>query len=337
MKRFSLILSLMAVLLSSCHSNSKDTKATDEKHKALEEWFADNGKLKVLCTIEMITDIVERIGAKHINCYTLIQGELDPHSYELVKGDDEFFQMADVIFYNGLGLEHGPSLRRQLEGNPKAIALGDWVRKQNPQMILDVGGQPDPHIWMDIKLWMKILTPVMEALSRARPSQADSFKEHTEALEEAMAQKDSEIYALLQAVPASQRYLVTSHDAFCYFARHYLAMQEELESGAWEKRCEAPEGLAPEGQLSTVDIQRLINHLATYRILVLFPESNISRDSIRKIIDAGSEKGLMISIARTPLYSDAMGPPGSTGDEYLKMMQHNAETIARHLKEATEK
>ena len=74
---------------------------------------------------------------------------------------------------------------------------------------------------------------------------------------------------------------MTSHDAFNYFARAYLADPEEVE---WQKRFEAPEGLAPDGQLSVADIQRIIDHICMYRIAVLFPESNVSRDSLRKII-----------------------------------------------------
>jgi manganese/zinc/iron transport system substrate-binding protein len=72
--------------------------------------------------------------------------------------------------------------------------------------------------------------------------------------------------------------------------------------------------------------------MAKYQIHVLFPESNVSRDSIKKIVESGREKGLNLKIAQEPLYADAMGKPGSDGDTYIKMIQHNAKIIAHYLK-----
>src|SRR5579871_5638784 len=78
---------------------------------AMDPWVEQNGKLKVLSTTAMIDDVVRQIGRERIDHLPLIMGEIDPHSYELVKGDDEKLSMATLIFFNGLGLEHGASLR----------------------------------------------------------------------------------------------------------------------------------------------------------------------------------------------------------------------------------
>ncbi|MBI3508993.1 MAG: ABC transporter substrate-binding protein, partial [Chlamydiia bacterium] len=59
----------------------------------------------------------------------------------------------------------------------------------------------------------------------------------------------------------------------------------------------------------------------------LFSESNVSRDSILKIVSAGKEMHLLIEICPEPLYGDTMG-----GLNYLEMMKKNSETIARYLK-----
>ena len=99
------------------------------------------------------------------------------------------------------------------------------------------------------------------------------------------------IKSRMQAIPSEKRFLVTSHDAFNYFTRAYLASEDELETDSWQKRFAAPEGLAPESQLSPSDIQHIIGHLHKYNINVLFPESNVSKDSIRKILQARKCKG----------------------------------------------
>lgn len=319
------------LVLFSLFTTSCQTSAPHENSQPLKEWMETNGKIKVLSTTAMIEDIVRDIGGEWVDSIALIQGELDPHSYQLVKGDDEKLLFADLIFSNGLGLEHGPSLQYHLQTNPKAIALGNRVIENDPSLLLKVNGQMDPHIWMDISIWEKIVPFIVEAMSKQDPAHAEDFRRNGEQLEKQMADMHRTLREKLQAIPEPRRYLVTSHDAFNYFTRAYLATDEELKTNGWEKRFAAPEGLAPESQLSAHDIQHILNHLEKYHIEVIFPESNVSKDSIRKILSAGKEKGLNLVMAQEALYGDAMGSPGSDGDHYLKMLSHNANLISKYL------
>lgn len=286
----------------------------------------EDGRIKVLSTTAMIGDLVLEIGGDAIGGLVLITGELDPHSYELVKGDDEKLARADLIFYNGLGLEHGPSLKHYLQNNPKAVGLGDQIRAQNPDLILIEEGQIDPHIWMDIAIWQRNIPFIVQALVQKDPSHAEMFEQRGQKLQESLQKVDAEIFETLQAIPRNKRFLVTSHDAFNYFTRHYLAEAGEIQFNEWKKRFAAPEGLAPEGQISARDLQEIIDHMRKYEISVLFPESNISKDSIKKILDAANEEGLHFVIAKETLYGDAMGP-----GTYVDMITSNASVIASYL------
>jgi manganese/zinc/iron transport system substrate-binding protein len=299
-------------------------------HGQLKAWLQPNGRLKVLCTTAMINDIVQRIGDDHIDSLVLIRGELDPHSYQLVKGDDEKLSSADIIFSSGLGLEHGPSLARYLHNSDKAVPLGDKIAAQEPSLILMIDGQVDPHIWMDISLWARIIPIAVETLSQRDPEHAELYRANGQKLSQEMKETHQALHDQLQQIPEAKRYLVSSHDAFNYFARAYLAAPGERMK-SWLERCMAPEGLAPDSQLGAMDIQKIIDHLLTFHIAVIFAESNVSRDSLRKIVSAGKEKGLDIVIAADALYGDAMGPPGSDGDSYLKMIQHDANVLVKYL------
>lgn len=295
-------------------------------------WMTPNGKIKVLSTIAMIDDLVKQIGGEYVDASVLIKGELDPHSYQLVKGDDEKFAFADLVFFNGLGLEHGPSLQSYLTKNSKVIPLGTRLMDDNPSLAYYYKGQVDPHIWMDISLWSKTIPYIVAALSQKDPSHAEAYQQNGVKQLEALTEAHRLAGRELQNIPSEKRYLVTSHDAFNYFTRAYLAKADESES-EWSQRFVSPEGLAPESQISTTDIQAIITHLAQYHIHVLFPESNVNRDSIRKIVQAAKEKGLDVKMAEVPLYADAMGKPGSDGDSYTKMIEHNAKVIASYLKQ----
>lgn len=296
-----------------------------------QEWYADNGKIKVLSTTAMINDLVEQIGGSHVNALILIRGELDPHTYQMVKGDDEKLTYADLIFYNGLGLEHGPGVKKHLGENKNAYALGDAILENKPDQILHYNGQLDPHIWMDISLWSETIPYIVAALSEKDPVNAAEYKANGDLLMTEMKRAHEAVKNRVHRIPSKKRFLVTSHDAFNYFARAYLAADDEKTQKDWQKRFAAPEGLSPESQLSAADIQIIIDHMEKYDIEVIFPESNVSRDSIRKIVQAGREHGMNLTISTIYLYGDAMGPPGSDGDTYLKMVWHNAVTLAGQL------
>lgn len=314
------------LILSGCSSDQHQ-----KRQAHFQQWLQNNGKVKILSTTAMIDDVVKQVGGEHVDSIVLIQGDLDPHSYQLVKGDDEKLAAAHIIFYNGLGLEHGPSLHTYLLKNPKTVALGDLVDREQSGRIIDVHGQKDPHMWMDIALWAKTVPFIVRTLSQQDPLHASDYQANGQKLQAEMEKAHQQVKAIMHQVPAHKRFLVTSHDAFQYFARAYLAEEGEVESGEWEKRFAAPEGLAPESQLSAINIKAVIGHLKRYQIHSLFPESNVSRDSIRKIVQAGKEQGLDVQIACCPLYGDAMGQPGSEGDTYIKMILYNARTLADHM------
>lgn len=320
------------LIMSGCSSDQHQ-----QRQAHFQQWIQNNGKVKVLSTTAIIDDLVKQVGGEHIDTTVLIQGELDPHSYQLVKGDDEKLAFAQLIFYNGLGLEHGPSLHTYLLKNPKAIALGNLIDQQQMGDVIYVHGQKDPHIWMDIAIWSKAVPFIVQALSQQDPAHTADFQSNGQKLQAEMEKTHQQVKDIMHQVPANKRYLVTSHDAFNYFARAYLSEKGEVESKEWEKRFAAPEGLAPESQLSVTNIKDIIKHLKRYQIHLIFPESNVSRDSIRKIVQAGNEEGLDVQIACCALYGDAMGQPGSEGDSYLKMLIYNAKTLATHMDPDLEK
>lgn len=290
-------------------------------------FMAENGKLKVLSTTAMIDDLVGAIGGEDIDHLSLIVGDLDPHSYELVKGDDEKFFRADLIFCNGLGLEHGASLHEILHKDEKAISLGDHLYKEDPQSFLVVDHQLDPHFWMDIALFSRAIDPIVRALSAKDPSHAMRYQERGEKLRKKMLETEESLIGVMEQIPSEKRYLVSSHDAFNYFSRKYLALAEEKE----EKRFMAPEGLAPDGQMSLHDIEEAVHFLCTHQVHVVFPETNINQNALKKIVFICRKKGLHVRIAEVPLYGDTMGTREDGAGTYLEMIEHNVHTLSKEL------
>lgn len=292
--------------------------------QSLNQWMEQEGSLKVLSTTAMIEDVVKQVGGEEICSLCLIVGDLDPHSYELVKGDDEKLQTADVIFYNGVGLEHGASIRYYLTHDSKAVAVGDTLLDRFPDRLVRVDGELDPHIWMDMDLFSEIVDPIVGTLSEKDPAKADLFYERGQLVKEKLKAKDRLLRETMSHVPPEKRFLVTSHDAFHYFTKRYLALEEDPN---WERRVQAPEGLAPDGQMSVFDIQKVTDFLCENQVHVVFPESNVSRDSLRKIVHVCKKKGLDVHVADVPLYGDTMAGANS----YEEMMEHNVNTLKSQM------
>ncbi len=285
-----------------------------------------DSKIHVVSTIAQIGYLVTEIGGNRVSSQVLVRGEINPHAYELVKGDDEKMQGADLLLYNGLGLEHGASVISFVQAHPNALGVADAIRTLHPDKILWKGQIPDPHVWMDVSLWAEGIDPIADRLVALDPAGEAEFRANARALKQKMGQVHAEMLQVLQKVPAEKRYLITSHDAFHYFARSYLAVPGET---TWEERFAAPEGLAPDGQLNPMDLKHIIERLQKYRIEVLFPESSVSRDSIRKLASAGKELGLNVRICHDALYGDTFR------GTYLDAMKHNAHVIARGLDDSS--
>lgn len=279
-------------------------------------------KPKILSTTSMIGALVNKIGQNEIDHLTLITGQLDPHSYELVKGDGEKIAHADVVFFNGLGLEHGASLYTALHTHPHGISLGNFL---DPDLLIYVNGSLDPHVWMDVSLWKSLIDPIAHTLATCAPAHAELFYKRAENLKQEMSLLHEKIYTLLQSIPENKRFLVSSHDAFHYFVRAYLKKPQE---NTWMERCMAPEGLSPEGALGIGHIQEVLDYIYNHEISVIFPESNVNQDALKKILSVANHKNLPIHLAKDPLFSDSLG-----SYDYFGMMEYNAQLLCDHWKE----
>lgn len=314
-----------------CLSCGREDRGRCPHQEQVSSWMKADGYLKVLCTTAIVEDLVRQVGHGAIVTVPLISGDLDPHSYQLVKGDGELLSSADLIVASGLGLEHGPSLQHYLEETTKAVSIGDKIRERDSSLILSSDGTLDPHIWMDLSLWAKGVDVVVEALEKVDPRHKDLYRHNGETLKEEMLEAHNRVREVLSAVPDEKRYLVTGHNAFHYFARAYLATLEEREKGTWRVRSVAPEGLAPESMISASDIQNVIDYVVLHDVLVLFPESNVNRDALKKIANACQQMGKDVRVAKGFLYADTMGCPGEEGDTLIRMMKYNSKAIAKQI------
>jgi manganese/zinc/iron transport system substrate-binding protein len=298
----------------------------NESINGFASWMKTDDKIRVLATTAIVQDLVEKVGGEEVKVLAMIGANQDPHSYEIVKGDGEKFTYADLVFANGLMLEHSGSMQYQLKQHKNVCFLGDELFKRVPEEIITVNGQLDPHIWMDLSLWSKCIDVVLGKLIEKDPDHKEVYEKNAKEAKEKYALVDSEIKEKMNKIPLDKRYLVTSHDAFNYFVRRYFATKEELENNSWRVRMQALQGLAPDEQISVLQVKEIVDHVCKYNIEVIFPESNLSKDSLEKVKEACERRGRKIRLAKSTLYGDTLG-----GKSYLEMMAYDAKVLEDNL------
>ncbi|WP_104097409.1 metal ABC transporter substrate-binding protein [Stutzerimonas kunmingensis] len=269
-------------------------------------------KLQVVTSFSILADLTREVGGDRIELTNLVDADADAHVYEPSPDDAKALLRADLIIANGLGFE--PWLERLLASSePKGKRI-DASAGVVPLM-LDEDGEavPDPHAWQSLTNAEIYVRNIAKALGELDPANLDVYIERRDAylarLHALLKKADAQIAGL----PASQRKVVTSHDAFGYLGQ------------AWQLKFIAPLGLSTHDEPSAAEVAALIRQIRNEGVRAVFVENIRDPRLIRQIADeAGAKVG-------GTLYSDALASSGPAST-YLGIFEHNLDTLMAALK-----
>lgn len=283
-------------------------------------------KLQVAATTTMIGDLVRQIGGDRIDLVTIMPPGTDPHTYKPSPGDIAKLHDADLIFFNGLHLEGtmvdlfedtqklGSKSISVTSGIPGDRLLG-WKEGQS--------GAHDPHVWFDVQLWMMAADKVREGLEEADPDGATEFAERAAALKTELEALDAYVREQLATIPKERRVLITSHDAYNYFA------------AAYDIEVRGLQGISTESEAGIQSVNAAVDYILEKKIPAIFVESSVSPKTIQRVRADCKSRGFDVKIGGE-IYSDAMGRkgerPGYAVDTYAGMVKYNVDTIVKALK-----
>ena len=276
--------------------------------------------LKVVCTTGMVRDIVEQVAGARAQVSGIIGSGVDPHLYKATRNDIAALTGADVVFYNGLLLEGKMSdaLVRVARGGKPVYAVTELLDETKLLEPSDLGGHPDPHVWMDVTLWSSAVEVVAGALTRADPDGANTYRENAERYRGELARLHEYVTTVIASIPEKQRVLVTAHDAFRYFGRAYRIEVRGIQ------------GISTESEAGLEDINRLVDFLVARGVGAIFVETSVADRNVRALIEGAASRGANVRLGGT-LFSDAMGAPNAYEGTYIGMIDHNATKMARAL------
>lgn len=281
----------------------------------------DNGKLNIVCTTTMITDLVKNIGGDHVNLQGLMGSGVDPHLYKASEGDVTKLVNADIIFYNGLHLEGKlvEVFEKMGSSTKTPIALAEEIDKSTLIGSDYFASNYDPHVWFNIDYFKLFAKKVVQVLSEKDPENAARYSENESRYLAQLDALQNTIKSTIDTLPQEKRILVTAHDAFNYFGKSYGFEVVGLQ------------GLSTATEAGVKDVQKLAAFIIEKNVKAIFVESSVPKRTIEALQAAVNSKGHDVIIGGT-LYSDALGTAGTTEGTYVGMFEYNVNTIVNALK-----
>lgn len=282
--------------------------------------LSPSGKLNIVTTCGMVTDIVKVVAGERANVEGLIGEGVDPHLFTAGRNDVKKLLEADTVFYSGLMLEGrmGDDFARVGRKGKAVFPVTEGIDRAKLREPPEFEGHWDPHVWMDVSLWSECANSIAVELGTQDSSSAQDYSKRASEYRQKLAELDEYIRRVVGSIPENQRYLITAHDAFGYFADRYGI------------EVKAIQGISTDSQAAISDINSLVDFIVEHKVPAIFVESSVSKKNIEAVIEGCSERGWKLKVGGE-LFSDAMGAPGTYEGTYIGMMDHNATMIARTL------
>lgn len=279
-----------------------------------------SGPLRVVATFSILADLAREVGGERVRVDVLVGPNGDAHVFQPTPADAKRLAQAQVVVANGLGFEGWMARLVKAAGYRGEVVVAS--RGVTPLPLSRGAEKPghhhhqddvDPHAWQDAASVRHYVENIAAAFIGADASGAAYYRARRDDYLGRLGVLDDELRSALGAIPAARRKVVTSHDAFGYFAR------------AYGLQFLAPVGVNTDAEASAADVARLIRQIRQERIPAVFLES-ISDPRLVERVKA--ETGAKIG---GTLYSDALSPAGGPASTYLEMMRHNLRTLTTAL------
>jgi len=266
--------------------------------------------LKVLATFYPLYDFAQNVAGNKANVSILVPETVDVHDFEPTPSSIAEVASANVLIYNGAGLEPWIQQIVSASGNTKLIQVdtsqGIQLRpvpaefQKNNQTI-------DPHIWLDPVLAKQQVNNILQGLIKADPADSQYFTQNAQTYEAKLDTLNSE--AINATTNVATRYFVTFHEAFAYFANQYNLTQIPI-SGPFEE------------EPTPGDIQNVINAIHQYHLLYVGYES-LENPAISQSISSQTNATLILMDPIEGLTAQQK----AAGENYISLMQEDIANI----------
>ena len=310
MRSMSLI--MVMLVLAACGSGATTPTSNSQTEST--------AQVKVVTTMSILADIIKQVGGERVQVENIVPMGAGPEDYQATPGDSQKIANAQIIFFNGHGLEEWIEPLFENAGNPNQprIELSATMKAiEDEEHAGDASGDEhgheggNPHFWLDPTYVMSYTTTIKDELSKLDPAGAASYSTNADNYIKQLQTLDADLQAQASQIPAERRILITNHDAFPYFAQRY---------GFTVAGVILPN---PEAELSAGELSQLIDIIKQQNVPAIFSESQFNQKTAQLLADEAGVKTIGV------LYTDTLGDDAKT---YTDMMRYNMRTVVEALK-----
>jgi zinc/manganese transport system substrate-binding protein len=265
-------------------------------------------RLDVVASFSILGDFVRNVGGDRVSVTTLVGPDGDVHVYTPAPADAKKIADAKLLIINGLGLEGW--LPRLLQASGSKAPIISATKGIAP---LKSGSDADPHAWQSVANAKIYVSDISEALVAADPADAAVFRANAQAYLAKLDALDREVRDAVAQIPQRRRKVISTHDAFGYFA------------AAYGIEFVAPLGVSTEAEASARDIAGIITQIKASKIPAVFLENISDPRLIRRI---SAETGARVG---GTLYSDSLTGEKGEAPTYIDMVRHNIKALTSAL------
>ena len=269
-------------------------------------------RLKVVTTFTVIADMARNVAGEGVEIVSVTKPGAEIHGYEPTPQDIVAASDADLILWNGLGLERWFEQFLGNLGDVPSVTLTDGIQ---PISILGGAyeGKPNPHAWMSLDNALVYVDNIAKSLSQADPDNAALYAANADRYKAQLLAEIGPLKDRIASLPADRRWLVTCEGAFSYLARD-LGLQELY---LWP--------INADQQGTPRQVKAVIDGVRANEIPVVFCESTVSSDPAEQVArETGAAFGGV-------LYVDSLSAADGPVPTYLDLLRVTTETIAQGL------
>jgi zinc/manganese transport system substrate-binding protein len=266
------------------------------------------GRLDVVASFSILGDFARNVGGERVSVTTLVGGDGDVHVYTPAPADAKRIADARLVIVNGLGLEGWlPRLVQSAGSKATIVAATDGIPP------LRNGADVDPHAWQSVANAKAYVANIRDALGSADPAGAGLYRVSADAYLTKLDALEREVREAVAQIPQARRKVISTHDAFGYFA------------AAYGIDFIAPLGVSTESEASARDIAAIITQIRAAKIPAVFLENISDPRLIRRI---AAETGARVG---GTLYSDSLTGEKGDAPTYIDMVRHNIRALTSAL------
>ncbi|MGV8918331.1 MAG: metal ABC transporter substrate-binding protein [Pseudomonas sp.] len=269
--------------------------------------------LEAVASFTVIADMVHSVGGDRVHVTSLIGPNGDPHVYEPTPSDAQALKQADITFVSGLHLEGWLDRLITASGyHGKPVVLSNGIKTRS--MEEDGKTITDPHAWNSAANGVIYVRNIITALKKADPQDADFYQANGDKYIAQLQTLDAYARSQVQAIPAAQRKVLTSHDAFGYFG------------DAYGVTFLSPLGFSTEAEPSAADVAKLIRQIKGEHVSAYFFENSGDPRLVKQIAAAsGAQPG-------GELYVEALSPANGPAATYAQMFRYNVDKLTAAMR-----